>query len=228
MSQSSRMTPNVITISMLFSAFLILSNLTAFKLVQYAHLIFPAGLLFFPMTYIFDDILTEVYGFKVSRRIIWSALLANSVVMLGTLLTVYLTPSPFWHDQTRYAAVYQAVPRTFAASLLGYACGEFVNSMFLARLKVRFSGRYLWLRFIASTAVGVAIDTVLFTHVAFFGAIPYHAIWSVIGTMYGLKVAYEILVTPVTYKVSNYLKRKDGVDHYDTNTVLNPFSLSLD
>mgnify|MGYP000226696147 CR=1 FL=1 len=228
MSQVSRITPSVITVSLLFAAFLILSNLTAFKLVQYAHLIFPAGLVFFPITYIFDDILTEVYGFKVSRRIIWSALLANIVVMLGTCATVYLSPSPFWHDQQAYATVYQAVPRTFLASIVGYLSGEFVNSMLLAQLKVRFSGRYLWLRFIVSTAIGVGIDTILFSHVAFWGLIPYRVIWSIIGTMYGLKLAYEIVVTPITYKVSNALKRKDNIDHYDTNTAFNPFSLSLD
>lgn len=218
---------SVIVVGILFTAFLILSNLAAFKLVTLGHFSFPAGLVFFPVTYIFDDILTEVYGFKISRRIIWSGLFANLVVLLGTWLTTYLPPSPDWHDQAAYALIYQATPRIFLASTLAYVCGEFSNSILLAKLKILMSGRHLWLRALASTSVGVGIDTILFTHIAFFTLIPYAVIWQIIFTMYFAKVIYEACAIPLTYLAANYLKHRDGIDHYDIGTRFNPFSLAL-
>ncbi|VVC76994.1 hypothetical protein AQUSIP_23210 [Aquicella siphonis] len=218
---------SVILVGTLFTAFLILSNLAAFKLVSVGHFTFPAGLVFFPVTYLFDDILTEVYGFKISRRIIWSALFANLIVLLGAWLTTYLPPSPDWHDQAAYALIYQATPRIFIASTVAYFFGEFSNSILLAKLKILMSGRHLWLRALASTSVGVGIDTILFTHIAFFSLIPYSAVWDIIFTMYLAKVIYEACAIPLTYKMANYLKRKDNVDYYDVGTRFNPFSLAL-
>jgi uncharacterized integral membrane protein (TIGR00697 family) len=218
---------SVIIVGILFSAFLILSNLAAFKLAAIGSFIFPAGLIFFPITYIFDDILTEVYGFKVSRRIIWSALFANLIVLLGAWITTYLQSAPDWHEQAAYAAIYRATPRIFIASTIAYFFGEFSNSIILAKLKVWMSGRYLWLRALASTSIGVGVDTILFTHIAFLFIVPYSAIWEIILTMYCVKVIYEACAIPITYKVANYLKRKDNVDHYDVNTKFNPFSLAL-
>lgn len=219
--------PSIIVVGILFSAFLILSNLTAFKLVQYHGFAFPAALVFFPMTYIFDDILTEVYGFKISRLVIWTALLANMIVILGASITTYLQPAPFWHDQQAYAKVYQAVPRVFLASILGYLSGEFANSIILAKLKVRSQGRHLWFRLCSSSIVGVAIDTMVFVHIAFLFMVPYTKIWQIVFTMYLFKITYEMLVMPITYKVTHYLKQKDNVDHYDLNTNFNPFSIKL-
>ncbi|WP_454785792.1 queuosine precursor transporter [Legionella sp. WA2024007413] len=218
---------SVISVGILFTTFLILSNLAAFKIAAFGSISFAAGLIFFPLTYVFDDILTEVYGFKVSRRIIWMALLANTIVFLGTWLTIYLTPSPFWSHQEAYATVYQGTLRVFTASVISYFFGEFANSIILAKLKVLTSGERLWLRAITSTMIGVGIDTLLFTHIAFLFMIPYAAIWQIIGTMYLFKVLYEICALPITYHVSNYLKRKDNVDHYDVKTDFNPFSLAL-
>lgn len=219
---------SIVIVGILFTAFLILSNLTAFKLAQYGSFTFPAGLIFFPVTYIFDDILTEVYGFKVSRRVIWMALLANVIIMFGTITTIYLKPSPFWHDQAAYAMIYHAAPRVFFASLLGYLTGEFINSTILAKLKILTSGRYLWLRAIASTVVGVGIDTVVFIHIAFLFTLPYAGLWKIIATMYLFKVVYEMLAVPITCKIANYLKRIDNVDHYDFKTKFNPFSIAVD
>ncbi len=219
---------SIVIVGILFTAFLILSNLTAFKLVQYAGLIFPAGLIFFPITYIFDDILTEVYGFKVSRRVIWTALVANAIIVLGTLATIYLNPAPYWHDQGAYALIYQAVPRVLIASMFGYLVGEFTNSIILAKLKILTSGRYFWLRAISSTAIGVGIDTVIFIHIAFLLTVPYYLIWKIILSMYFFKVLYETLALPITFKLSQYLKRKDNVDHYDLETKFNPFSVAVD
>ncbi|KTD03526.1 queuosine precursor transporter [Fluoribacter gormanii] len=218
---------SVISVGILFTTFLILSNLAAFKIASFGSISFAAGLIFFPLTYVFDDILTEVYGFKVSRRIIWTALLANTIVFLGTWLTIYLSPSPYWPHQQAYATVYQGTFRVFIASVISYFFGEFANSIILAKLKVLTSGERLWLRAITSTMIGVGIDTLLFTHIAFLFIIPYSGIWQIIGTMYLLKVLYEICALPITYHVSNYLKRTDNVDHYDVKTNFNPFSLEL-
>lgn len=218
---------SVISVGILFTTFLILSNLAAFKVASFGPINFAAGLIFFPLTYVFDDILTEVYGFKVSRRIIWMALLANTIIFLGTWLTIYLTPSPYWPHQEAYATIYQGTLRVFLASVISYFFGEFANSIILAKLKVLASGERLWLRAMTSTMVGVGIDTLLFTHIAFLFILPYAAIWQIIGTMYLFKVVYEMCALPITYQVSNYLKRKDNVDYYDVTTNFNPFSLKL-
>ncbi len=219
---------SVVIIGILFTTFLILSNLTAFKLVEYSGFTFTAGLIFFPITYIFDDILTEVYGFKVSRRIIWCALLANIIVVLGTLVTTYLTPSPFWYDQSAYETIYRAVPRVFVASVVAYLAGEFANSIILAKFKILTSGRHLWMRIVLSAMIGVGIDSTLFIHIAFLFTVPYSVIWKVISLMYVLKILYEICAIPITYRVINYLKYKDNIDHYDFGTRFNPFSLVVD
>lgn len=218
---------SIIIVGILFSAFLILSNLTAFKLFSIGNFTTTAGLIFFPMTYVFDDILTEVYGFKVSRRVIWSAMLANLIIFLGTWVTVFLHPSPYWHDQSAYATIYQGVPRIFFASMISYFFGEFTNSIILAKLKIFTSGRYLWLRAISSTAIGIAIDTILFIHIAFIFMIPYHQMWLMIISTYFLKLSYEIIALPITYQVSNYLKKKDNIDFYDIKTKFTPFSLEV-
>lgn len=218
---------SVLIVSILFTGFLILSNLTAFKLAAIGGLIFPAGLMFFPLTYIFDDILTEVYGFKVSRRVIWSALLANVIVLLGTTISTYLPAAPHWHEQAAYAAVYHAVPRVFFASMIGYICGEFSNSTILAKLKILTAGRYLWFRALTSSAIGIGIDSILFIHIAFLFSVPYHMLWQIILTTYLVKLAYEGCAIPFTYKVTHYLKQKDNIDHYDFHTKFNPFSWAL-
>src|SRR5579862_1957759 len=206
--QNPAMKSSVIIVGIIFTAFLILSNLTAFKLAAFGPLVFPAGLVFFPLTYVFDDILTEVYGFKVSRRIIWLALLANTIVFTGTWFTIYLNPSPDWHYQDAYATVYNATLRVFIASMISYFFGEFANSIILAKLKVLTSGRHLWLRAMTSTITGVGIDTVLFIHIVFLFTMPYSHLWKIIVTMYSLKVIYECCALPITYKISNYLKQK--------------------
>lgn len=218
---------SIIVIGILFTAFLILSNLTAFKIATLGSISFTAGLIFFPITYVFDDILTEVYGFKVSRRVIWMALFANLIIFMGTWLTVYLNPSPFWHHQDAYSTVYEGTPRIFIASMISYLAGEFTNSIILAKLKIFTAGRYLWLRAISSTVIGVGVDTIFFVHIAFIHQIPYSEIWSIIATMYCVKVLYEACAIPITYKVANYLKRKDNIDYYDFKTKFNPFSLRV-
>lgn len=213
--------------SILFTAVLLLANLSAFKLVQIGPLIFPAGLIFFPLTYIVDDILTEVYGFKVSRRIIWCGLAANFIVFAGIWVTTFLPTSPDWHEASAYNTVYQSTPRIFVGSMLGYFFGEFLNSVVLAKMKILTSGRYLWLRAITSSALGLAVDTILFVHIGFLFLISYQDLLHVIIVCYSVKLIYEICAVPITYKITNFLKRKDNIDHYDYQTKFNPFSLAL-
>jgi queuosine precursor transporter len=234
-------TKNVIFIGMLFVSFLILSNLTAVKVSEVNlskvplldHLMsgninFPAALIFFPLTYFFDDTLTEVYGFKISRYIIWCGLFCNTILMLGTMLTVSLPPSSIWHFQKSYEIIYDSAFRIFIASSLGYFFGEFFNSMILSKIKIITAGRWLWLRVIMSTSIGVLIDSIIFCNIGFLGVIPVSIIWQMVMVQYVFKVSYEILALPLTYVITWHLKRRDKVDYYDYETKYNPFSLYVE
>ena len=227
----------VIFLGMLFVSFLIVSNLTAFKVVE-IHLTknffinFPAALVFFPLTYFFDDILTEVYGFKMSRFIIWSGLVCCIVITLCTQIAVQLPASPIWdintnHGATAYEVVFKGSLRIFLASTIAYFCGEFLNSIVLAKLKVATKGKYFSLRVMGSTAIGVGIDSIIFCNIAFWHVMPQRMIWEIILTLYLFKLIYEFIMLPVTYSLVSYLKKKDQVDYYDVNTKFNPFSISL-
>jgi len=234
-------TKNVVLLGMIFVSFLIISNLTAFKIVEintikFMHstlfgslnINFPAALIFFPLTYFFDDNLTEVYGFKISRFIIWCGLICSALVSLGVWMTVQLTPSNFWHYQREYEVIFNSTPRLFVASALGYFFGEICNSIILSKLKIITFGRWLWLRVISSTSVAVGIDSIIFCNLAFIGIIPNNIIWQMILIQYLFKVGYELIALPLTYVVSNYLKKKDQVDYYDYSTSFNPFSLKIE
>ena len=228
---------NVIFLGMLFVSFLVVSNLTAFKVVE-IHLTndflinFPAALVFFPLTYFFDDVLTEVYGFKVSRFIIWSGLVCTAMIMICTQIAVSLPASPLWDASTNnrasaYELIFKGSLQIFLASCFAYFCGEFLNSMILAKLKVKTNGKYFSLRVMASTAIGVGMDTIIFCNIAFFDILPQKMIWTIIITQYLFKLMYEFLMLPITWSLVAYLKKKDRVDYYDTHTRFNPFSISL-
>lgn len=230
-------TKRLIFIGMLFVSFLIVSNLTAFKIAE-LHLTstwtvqFQAALIFFPLTYFFDNILTEVYGFKMSRLIIWGGLACNAIVTFCTWIAVYLPVSPIWdlnthHGQSAFELIFQGSFRIFFASVLAYFCGEFINSVILAKLKVKTAGKHFYVRVLCSTAMGVGIDSILFCNIAFWNLMPHAIIWQIILTQYVFKVSYEFFMLPVTYVLTHYLKRVDRVDYYDTHTQFNPFSLSL-
>jgi uncharacterized integral membrane protein (TIGR00697 family) len=214
-------------IAVIYCTFLILSNLTASKIANIFGINITAALIYFPLTYIFDDILTEVYGFKVSRRVIWMGLVANAMVTFGALLAIHLPAAVFWPDQQAYQIVFTASLRVFIASSIAYLFGEFINSILLAKLKVLTSGKYFWLRVISSTSVGAGIDTAIFSAIAFIGTMPNKAVFQLFLVMYIFKVTYEIVALPITYKITNYLKRKDKIDFYDNKTRFNPFSLQL-
>jgi uncharacterized integral membrane protein (TIGR00697 family) len=207
----------------LFVAVLIISIIASAKVASVAGFNFDGGTILFPISYIFGDILTEVYGYKKSRRIIWLGF-ACLVMMALTLAAVqYLPAAKDWPNQGAYEAVLGFVPRLVLASLIAYWAGEFTNSYVLAKMKIRTSGRHLWSRTIGSTVVGEGVDSLVFSLVAFYGTMPLPALLNLMGTIYVFKVLFEALATPITYKVINFLKRREGVDVYDRDTKFNPF-----
>jgi len=188
---------------------------------------FGAGVLFFPISYVFGDILTEVYGYARARRVIWAGFAGLGFASLMTTIVVALPPAPFWSHQGAYEIAFGNTPRIVAASMLAYFCGEFVNSYVLARMKVATQGRWLWTRTIGSTIAGEAVDSALFYPLAFYGAgiIPDEKLPMVMAAQFVAKVSVEILFTPVTYKIVKFLKRAENEDYYDRDTNFSPFAL---
>ena len=215
-------------IAIIYTAFLILSNLTASKVGSILGYNFTAVIFLFPFTYIIDDILTEVYGFKVSRRIIWTGLFGNLIVVFGSLIVVAIPSSPHWDHQKAFEIVFGTSVRILIASVSAYLFGEFINSIVLAKLKVKTRGRYFWLRALGSTIIGAIFDTSVFMYVAFYDVLPNDVILGMIGFEYCIKILVEVLVLPITIMVVKYLKAKDKIDHFDYDTKFNPFSLEVD
>lgn len=206
-----------------FVAVLLVSNVASTKIVAFGPFSFDGGTLLFPLAYIFGDILTEVYGYARSRRVIWIGffwLLAAAVVFA---IVDWLPPAADWPNQDAFNAILGQTPRIVAASLLAYFAGEFANSFVLAKMKVATEGRWLWTRTIGSTLVGEGIDTVVFVLVAFYGVLPNALLWAVLVSNYIFKVGVEVLFTPVTYRVVAFLKRAEHEDYYDVDTDFNPF-----
>lgn len=210
-----------------FAAILLISNIAATKLISFGPIIMDGGAILFPLVYTLGDILTEVYGYKHARRAIWVGFM---VMLLGvTVFTIvrYLPAAAEYQDQVAFESVLGFFPRIVLASLLAYLVGEFINAYILARMKVAAKGKNLWQRLIASSIVGELLDTLIFATVAFAGIITG---WSfVIYVMAGwlFKVGVEILLLPATYRVINYLKKSEHINHYDKKTDFSPFSLSL-
>jgi uncharacterized integral membrane protein (TIGR00697 family) len=188
---------------------------------------FGAGVLFFPISYVFGDVLTEVYGYARARRVIWAGFVGLGFASLMTTIVVALPPAPFWSHQGAYEIAFGNTPRIVAASMFAYFCGEFVNSYVLARMKVATQGRWLWTRTIGSTIAGEAVDSTLFYPLAFYGAgiIPDDKLPLVMVAQFLTKVGVEIVFTPVTYKIVNFLKRVESEDYYDHDTNFSPFVL---
>lgn len=188
---------------------------------------FGAGVLFFPISYVFGDILTEVYGYARARRVIWAGFAGLGFASLMATVVVALPPAPFWQHQAAYEVAFGNAWRIVAASMIAYFCGEFVNSFVLARMKVWSQGRWLWTRTIGSTIAGEAVDSALFYPLAFYGAgiIPDDKLPLVMLAQFVTKVGVEIAFTPVTYKIVGFLKRAENEDYYDRKTDFNPFTL---
>lgn len=207
----------------IFVVVLIISNLVAPKLVAIGSLRLSGAQILFPVTYIFGDIFTEVYGYAASRRAIWTGFLASALLAVMGLTIVALPPAPEWKNQEAFEIVFGFVPRIVISSLIAYWCGEFANAFVMARLKVITAGRMLWVRTIGSTAVGQFVDTTVVITLAFAGTVSGSELLNLIFSGYFGKVIYEALATPITYAVVNGLKRAEGIDVYDTNTNFNPF-----
>ncbi len=188
---------------------------------------FGAGVLFFPISYVFGDILTEVYGYARARRVIWAGFAGLGFASFMATVVVALPPAPFWTHQAAYEVAFGNAPRIVAASMIAYFCGEFVNSYVLAKMKIATQGRWLWTRTIGSTIAGEAVDSALFYPLAFYGAgiIPDDKLPMVMAAQFVAKVGVEVLLTPVTYRIVNFLKRAEQVDHYDRDTDFSPFAL---
>jgi uncharacterized integral membrane protein (TIGR00697 family) len=215
-------------IAMLYVTSLLIANVAAFKIVQLGPVTFPAGIVIFPLSYIFDDILTEVYGYQYSRRIIWTGLFCVWLFCLVGKITTLLPAASFWSFQMAYALVMSSVPRIVIASSISYLVSEFLNSYLLAKLKIAFAGKQYWLRLLTSTTLGGAIDSLLFCAIAFAWTLPVNALLLLIFWQWIIKVSYEILAIPWTYMITRYLKRVEHEDYYDYQTDFNPFRLKIE
>jgi len=208
-----------------FVVVLMISNLVGPKIVAIGPFRISGAQLLFPITYIFGDIFTEVYGYAASRRAIWTGFFASALLSVMGMIAVALPPAPDWTGQEAFATVFNFVPRMVVASLLAYWAGEFSNAFVMAKLKLLTKGRHLWVRTIGSTAVGQAVDTTVVMIIAFAGSLSPSLIVTLIISGYLGKVLYEAAATPITYAVVNFLKRKEGVDVFDYATDFNPFAL---
>ncbi|MBL9184072.1 MAG: queuosine precursor transporter [Verrucomicrobiaceae bacterium] len=216
----------LLVIAIAFVVCLLLSNLAAQKLIQVFGYTFTAGILLFPVTYIFGDCLTEVYGYARTRSVIWCGLVASAFMAGFMALVVWISPADGWPFQSSFSSVYAMVPRTVLGSIIAYWAGEFLNSYVLAKLKVINGGRRLWLRTILSTVFGQLLDTVLFLVIAFAGVLPTSLLIQAAWSGYIFKVLYEALATPFTYLIVNWLKHKEGIDVYDSQTNFSPFKFT--
>lgn len=222
---TERHTKYFLYIAILFVVVLMISNTVATKLFQLGPFFFTGAIIIFPISYIFGDILTEVYGYRASRRIIWAGFASIIVMSVIYYLVQLLPPAPFWPNQGAYEAILGLVPRIVLGSIIGYFAGEFSNSYVLSKLKIWTKGKHLWVRTISSTIVGEGVDTILFATIAFGGVIPWNNLPILIISGYIAKVLIEVLFTPITYIIVRKLKWLEGIDVYDYGVNYNPFHL---
>jgi uncharacterized integral membrane protein (TIGR00697 family) len=213
------------SITALFVAVLLISNIASTKIVDFGWFTFDGGTLLFPLSYIFGDILTEVYGYQRSRKVIWLGFCCALLMSFTLIVVGVLPPAADWQYQTAYEQILGLTPRIVVASLIAYFVGEFSNSWILAKLKIITRGKWLWSRTIASTVVGQLLDTGIFILISFTGVVPNSLLWTLIISNYLLKCGIEILFTPITYILTSWLKRQEKEDFYDVDTNFNPFAL---
>ena len=220
-------------ITAIFVTVLIISNIIAVKLVSIWGLVLPAAVILFPISYIFGDILTEVYGYANARKVIWTGFFCNLLAVLAIWVAGILPAVPFWSvggfstaetAQQAYSAILGFTPRLLIASFMAYLAGEFLNSYALAKLKLKTQGKFLWIRTIGSTIVGEGVDSAIFIALAFWSILPPPALMTAILSQWMFKVVYETLATPLTYLVVNFLKKKENEDYFDKSTNFNPIS----
>ncbi|MFC1934913.1 queuosine precursor transporter [Chloroflexota bacterium] len=214
----------LVIIAAIFITCLITANIIAVKVISFSSIILPAAIFVFPLSYIFGDVLTEVYGYRWARKVIWLGFICNLVFVFFVWVGQILPSAPFWAGQEAYESILGYTPRLLAASFCGYLIGEFVNSFILAKMKILTKGRCLWSRTIGSTIVGQGLDTSVFITLAFIGTPSFAPI--MILHHWLAKTIIEALATPLTYATVNFLKRKEKIDTYDHKTNFNPFLVS--
>lgn len=212
-------------ISVFFVSVLLISNVASTKIVDLKWFTFDGGTLLFPLSYIFGDILTEVYGYKKSRSVIWLGFFMALLMSLIFIIVGKLPADASWGNQAAYDAILGLTPRVVCASLVAYFFGEFSNSFVLAKMKILTKGKWLWTRTIGSTLVGELVDSSIFILIAFLGIFPSSLLFTLIVSNYIFKTTIEILFTPITYKIVKLLKKREEEDYYDTDTDFNPFSV---
>ena len=213
-----------VAVATLFVTCLLVSNVIAVKLVAIQGLLLPAAIVIFPISYLLADVLTEVYGYRAARRVIWLGFFCNLLAVAAIWIGGLLPAAAFWSDQSAYDKILGATPRILLASFLAYLVGEFANTMIMSRLKLATAGRHLWARAIGSTLVGQGLDSAVFISIAFFGLMPLTTLLGTILTQWLVKSAYEALATPLTYAIVGFLKRREGIDTYDRGISFNPFA----
>jgi queuosine precursor transporter len=209
-----------------FVVILLVSNLIAQKVCLIGTFAVSGAVLLFPITYIFGDVFTEVYGYAASRRAIWLGFFGTALLYFMAAIVIKLPAAPGWPNQQAFATVFGFIPRILAASLIAFWAGEFANSYTMARLKLLTDGRKLWTRTIGSTVVGQAVDTVLVITLTFGGIYPVRTLLNIMATGYVLKVGYEVIATPLTYLIINWLKKTEHSDVFDRHQSFNPFSFA--
>jgi uncharacterized integral membrane protein (TIGR00697 family) len=214
------------TITALFVTVLLISNITSTKIVDLGPFTFDGGTILFPLSYVFGDVLTEVYGYGRSRKVIWLGFISALLMSVTLILVGALPPAADWAYQEAYEQILGLTPRIVAASLIAYFVGGFSNSFVLAKLKILTGGRQLWVRTIGSTLVGQLVDTAIFILVAFTNVVPNSLLLTLIVSNYLFKCGVEVLFTPVTYWLTGWLKQQEREDFYDVETDFNPFYLS--
>jgi queuosine precursor transporter len=221
-----KVSQRLVVISAIFVTCLITANVIAVKFVSFGFVSLPAAIFVFPLSYIFGDILTEVYGYAAARRVIWLGFGCNLVFVFFAWIGQIMPPASFWEGQQAYNSILGYAPRLLLASFLGYLAGEFSNSMILSRMKVLTRGRWLWTRTISSTIVGEGLDSGIFITVAFIGTTSFMPV--IILYHWLAKVAIEVIATPLTYTIVGWLKKSESIDKYDYRTNFNPFSVKTD
>ena len=212
-------------VTAVFVTCLITSNIIAVKIIDIYGIIVPAAVVIFPISYIFADILTEVYGYACSRQVIWVGFGCNALAVLAIWIGGRLAPTGFWDGQEAYIRILGYSPRLLIASFTAYLVGEFLNSLVLAKMKIATRGRWLWTRTMGSTLIGEGADSLIFITMAYAGALSGGNLARMIITQWLIKSAYEALATPATYGMVGFLKRVEREDYYDYDTDFNPFKL---
>ena len=215
-----------VPLAMLFVSLLIIVNIIVQKIIYVGGgLLLTAADVIYPLVYILDVIITEVYGYAMSRRVIWGAFFCNIIIVGIIIFAIYLPSNPVWHDQNSFVQILGQEPKFVIASLMAFLTGEFVGSYIIAKMKVFTAGKYLWLRTTSAALIAQVIDCSIFTSIAFYGTLGFHNILLMAFTIHWIKIVYQIIATPGICSFAKFLKKREGVDVYDRHTNFNPLIL---